>query len=199
MRLTVGMKAPSFVAESIEGCRVELAARRGRTLLLKFYRFATCPVCNWHMKAFIHDYGALEQLGLETIVFFHSPGEKVHRTHRHVAPFDIVGDPTRRIFTAFGVERSWAGMFSLSVWGTYVRAMAAGFGPGMLTADGGMDGLPADFIIDGDGRIAYAHYGSSYVDALDVPRVLAICRGLKAQPTPLHIAAGRVAAGQLSD
>ena len=90
-------------------------------------------------------------------------------------------------------------MFSLSVWGTYVRAMAAGFAPGMLTADGGMDGLPADFIIDGDGRIAYAHYGRSYVDALDVPRVLEICRGLNAQPTPLHIAARPVVAGQLSD
>jgi len=183
------MKAPSFVAETIEGHRVELAALRGQTLLLKFYRFATCPVCNWHMKAFIHDYAALDRLGLKTIVFFHSPGEKVQRTRRQVAPFDIVGDPTRRVFSAYGVERSWAGMLSLSVWGTYARAMAAGFEPGMLTADAGMDGQPADFIIDSDGRIAYAHYGKNYVDALGVPQVVEVCRGLETQPTPLRIAA----------
>ena len=191
MRLTVGMKAPSLVAETIDGRRAELAALRGRTVLVKFYRFATCPVCNWHMKAFIHDYAALDQLGIKTIVLFHSPGEKVQRMHRHALPFDIVADPSRRIFTAYGVERSWAGMFSLSVWATYARAMAAGFAPGMLTSDGGMNGQPADFIIDGDGRIAYAHYGKNYVDALGVPQILEICRGLESQPTPLRIAAAR--------
>ena len=187
MRLTVGMKAPHFVAETIQGHRVELPALRGRALLLKFYRFATCPVCNWHMKAFIHDYAALDALGLKTIVFFHSPGEKIQRTHRHVAPFDIVGDPARRIFTAYGVERSLAGMMSLSVWSTYARAMADGFAPGMLTADGGIDGQPADFIVDADGRIAYAHYGKTYVDALGVPQIADICRGLASQPTPARI------------
>lgn len=188
MRLTVGMKAPSFVAEALDGSRVELAALRGRTVLLKFYRFATCPVCNWHMQAFIHEYRTLEALGLTTLVFFHSPGQKIERTRRQLAPFDIVADPTRRIFTAYGVERSWAGMFSPSVWATYARAMAAGYPPGMLTADGGMTGNPADFIVDAEGRIAYAHYGKHYADALGVPQIADIRRGLDQQPTPLRVA-----------
>jgi peroxiredoxin Q/BCP len=185
MRLEVGQQAPSFVGQTIDGRRVELAALRGRTVLLKFYRFATCPVCNWHMHAFIKDYASLEALGLTTIVLFHSPSEKIARTRRSVAPFDIVADPGRRIFEKYGVERSWAGMFTPAVMWTYALALKAGFPPGLLTSEGGITGNPADFIIDADGQIAFAHYGKHYADTLWASQVADIRRGLGASsPLP---------------
>lgn len=180
MRLSVGAAAPVFTAEAIDGRRVDLAALRGRTVLLKFYRFATCPVCNWHMQAFIHDYRALEALGLTTIVVFHSPGEKIRKVQRAPAPFDIVGDPGRVIFEAYGVEKSWTPMFSLSVMSAYAQSLAAGFARGLLTSDGGITGNPADFLIDADGRVAFAHYGRHFADALCVPQIAEIRRGLDA-------------------
>jgi len=179
MRLTVGSIAPTFTATALGGRRVDLAALRGRTVLLKFYRFATCPVCNWHMQAFIHEYRTLEALGLTTIVLFHSPGEKIAKSQRAPAPFDIVADPGRVIFESYGVEKSWAGMFSPSVMWAYAHALHAGFEPGLLTSDGGITGNPADFIIDADGRIAFAHYGSHYADALGVEQIAGIRRGLE--------------------
>jgi peroxiredoxin Q/BCP len=179
MRLTVGSNAPVFAADALGGRRVDLAALRGRTVLLKFYRFATCPVCNWHMQAFIHEYRTLEALGLTTIVLFHSPGEKIARVRRAPAPFDIVADPGRRIFGAYGVEKSWTAMFSPSVMWAYAHALEAGFAPGLLTSDGGITGNPADFIIGADGRIAFAHYGSHYADALGVKQIAEIRRALE--------------------
>jgi peroxiredoxin len=177
MRLNVGAQAPVFKAEALGGRVVDLAALRGRTVLLKFYRFATCPVCNLHMHRFIKEYNAVEALGLTTVVLYHSPAEKLEANQREVAPFDLVPDPDKRIFRAFGVETGWRGMFSPTVMGEYIKALRAGYQPGFTTADGGITGNPADFIIDADGRIAFAHYGKHYADSLEASQVAEIRRG----------------------
>src|SRR5690242_16973769 len=145
MRLETGALAPTFKTRAIDGTTVDLAALRGRTVLLKFYRFATCPVCNWHMRGFINDYSKIEAIGVETVVLYHSPEQKIERARRSPAPFPIVGDPARKIFDAYGVEKRLSGMFFPAVMRDYVRALAVGFAPGLLTSDGGITGNPADF------------------------------------------------------
>src|SRR5262249_43654594 len=157
MRLRSGMTAPVFTAVALGGRRVDLAALRGRTVLLKFYRFATCPVCNLHLHRFIDEYRLVDALGLTTMVLFHSPAAKVEAGPHASAPFDIVPDPEKRIFRAFGVETGLAGMVSPAVMRYYARAMAAGLPSGMLTSDGGITGNPADFIFYAEGRSSCSH------------------------------------------
>ncbi len=176
MRLKVGSIAPNFSVQALGGRTVDLAALRGRTVLLKFYRFATCPVCNLHMHRFISDYPKLQALGLTTVVLYHSPADKLANENMELPPFDLVADPEKHIFRAYGVEKGWAGMFSFAVMRDYYRALMAGFKPGLFTSDGGITGNPADFIIDADGRIAYAHYGRQYADSLDADQVVELRR-----------------------
>ena len=172
MRLTPGMQAPPFEATAITGATVSLRAFRGRTVLLKFYRFATCPVCNLHLHHFACDYAALEAAGIRAIVFFHSPHAKLVTTRRDEVPFPLVADPDKRMFRLYGVETGWRGMISPAVMRDYVRALCAGFPSGMFTSDGGMLGNPADFLIDGDGRVVFARYGRHYADSLTAREVL---------------------------
>lgn len=193
MRLTVGMKAPAFAVDALGGRRVDLAALRGRTILLKFYRFATCPVCNLHLHRFIGDYRTLETLGLTTVVLFHSPAAKLDASRNEPAPFHLVPDPDKVIFRAYGVETGLAGMFSPAVMRDYMQALLAGYPPGMLTSDGGITGNPADFLVDADGRIAFAHYGRHYADALTAAQIAHIRRGLAAGPS--YVDTGRSMAG----
>jgi thioredoxin-dependent peroxiredoxin len=183
MRLKIGSTAPVFTAQALGGRKVDLAALRGRTVLLKFYRFATCPVCNLHMHRFIKDYDALQALGLTTVVLYHSPADKLEAANAKfdLPPFDLVADPDKHVFRAYGVENGLAGMFSPTVMRDYYQALKAGFPPGMLTSEGGITGNPADFIIDGEGRIAFAHYGRHYADSLDARQVSEIRRGLAVQ------------------
>lgn len=190
MRLTVGTDAPGFAAQALGGHQVNLAALRGRTVLLKFYRFATCPVCNLHLHRFIEEYHTLDALGLTTMVLFHSPEAKVEASHAEPLPFDLVPDPDKRIFRAFGVETGWAGMFSPTVMRDYRRALAAGFPPGMLTSDGGITGNPADFIVDAAGRIAFAHYGRHYADSLGATEIAEARRGLENSRSRMETPAG---------
>ena len=130
MRLKVGSIAPNFTVQALGGRTVDLAALRGRTVLLKFYRFATCPVCNLHMHRFISEYGKLQALGLTTVVLYHSPADKLAEENMELPPFDLVADPEKRIFKAYGVERGLAGMFSFAVMRDYYRALIAGFQAG---------------------------------------------------------------------
>jgi peroxiredoxin len=177
MRVVIGSDAPVFTAQALGGRQIDLAALRGRTVLLKFYRFATCPVCNLHMHRFIKDYKMLQALGLTTVVLYHSPTAKLAEANADLPPFDLVPDPDKRIFRAYGVENGLAGMFSPTVVRDYYRALKAGLPPGMFSSDGGVTGNPADFIIDGDGRIAFAHYGRHYADSLDAGQIADISRG----------------------
>ena len=182
MRLTIGSTAPPFTAQALGGRTVDLTALRGRAVLLKFYRFATCPVCNLHMHRFIQDYKNIEALGLTAVVLYHSPAEKLESANLDLPPFALVPDPEKRIFRQYGVEKGLAGMFSPAVMRDYFLAMKAGFPPGMLSSDGGVTGNPADFIVDADGRIAFAHYGRQYADSLTADQVLEIWQKHAAPP-----------------
>jgi peroxiredoxin len=171
MRLTLGALAPDFSAESIGGRRVSFERLRGRPLLLKFYRFATCPVCNLHMHRFIREHHLVTGAGLTTVVFYHSPAEKLASSQREAAPFDLVPDPEKRIFAKYGVETGLRGLVSPAVMRDYAKALVAGYTPGLSTYDVGVTGNPADFIVDEAGRIVFARYGKHYADSLDAADV----------------------------
>lgn len=193
MRLTVGSQAPNFTAQALDGKQVDLAALRGRPVLVKFYRFATCPVCNLHMHRFIKEYDKVQALGITTVVLYHSPAEKLQAANTDLPPFALVPDPEKRIFKTYGVERGWAGMFSFAVMREYIRALRAGFPSGMLTSDGGVTGNPADFLINREGRIVYAQYGKHYADSLEASQIAEICPKILAALTKQNAAETRTA------
>jgi peroxiredoxin len=110
--------------------------------------------------------------GLTTVVVYHSPADKLAENLEYATPFDLVADPEKRIFRAYGVERGLRGFVSLTVMREYVKAMRAGFSPGLVTSDGGVTGNPADFLIDASGQVVFAHYGKQYADSLDAAQVV---------------------------
>jgi len=182
MKLKVGSPAPQFHAESLKGNVISLDDYRNRIVLVKFYRFATCPVCNLHLRNFTRRYELLQQAGLPTIAIFHSPNWRLEKAIGHDLPFEMIADPEKRIFRSYGVQFSLAGMFSWPVMRDYMFALKAGYPAGMLTHDGGIKGHPADFIVGRGGKILYAHYGKDYSDSLSVDQVLPIVRQLKLEP-----------------
>jgi len=182
MRLTTNTPAPAFTGELLGGGRLSIADLRGRPVLLKFYRFAECPICNLHMRELVLRHDEVTAAGLTTVALFHSPLSRAERKHGFDLPFQAIADPRKQIFQAYGVEESLGGMFSRRVARDYVRAMRAGFYSKPLGHDGGIKGHPADFIIDGDGVIKHAHYGESYADSLRVDQVVSLASELNIAP-----------------
>ena len=146
MRLASGSLAPDFAAESIGGRRVSLEQLRGRPAWLKFDQFATRPVCNLHMHRFIQAHQMVADAGLTTVVFYHPPAGKLAEAQDYATPFDLVPDPDKRIFRAYRVERGLRGLV--------------------------FTGNPADFVIDADGRVVFAHYGKHYADSLEAADIV---------------------------
>ena len=179
MRLELGSLAPNFVAESIGGRRVSLEQLRGRPVLLKFYRFATCPICNLHMHRFIQEHQRVSDAGLTTVVLYHSPADKLAEAQDYATPFDLVPDAEKQIFRAYGVERGLRGFVSPTVMREYAKALRAGYSPGLTSSDGGVTGNPADFLIDASGRVVFAHYGKHYADSLEAADVVEAWRSVQ--------------------
>lgn len=172
MRLEIGKKAPHFQAESLTGNTVSLEDYKNKNILIKFYRFATCPVCNLHLRGFMRQFNELSNAGLSVVVIFHSPKWRLEENMSDQLPFQILSDPNKKIFRSYGVKKSLMGMFSWAVMRDYARALAAGFSSGMFSHDGGIIGHPADLLVDKDGIIRYVHYGQNYADSLSVNQVL---------------------------
>lgn len=138
---------------------------------LQFRRFAGCPVCNLHLRRFAERYALLERAGVQSVAFFHSPAELM-RPYQAALPFPCVPDPERRWYRHFGVERSaFAIVHPQVVWSALRGLMSAPSNP--LAGGGDQTGLPADFLIDSAGTVAFAHYGEHADDQWSLDEVLA--------------------------
>ena len=182
MRLTANTPAPAFTGELIGGGSLSLSDLRGQAILLKFYRFADCPVCNLHVRTLVRRHDEVAAAGLTTVALFHSPLSRTERKQGFDLPFHVIADPEKQIFGAYGVEASLGGMFDGKVARDYASAMRAGYFSRPFGHHGGIKGHPADFIIDAEGVIKHAHYGESYADSLGVDDVVSLARELGLPP-----------------
>ncbi|MFD3947206.1 peroxiredoxin-like family protein [Streptomyces sp. NPDC058579] len=165
--LTPGARVPVSTLDPVLGPPVAVPdPDPGRLVHLQFRRFAGCPICHLHLRSFVRRYEEIEAAGIREVVVFHSPPEELH-PHLDGLPFPVVADPGKRLYEAFGVEFSPRSLFSPRALAPVARAIALGTGdilrgrqrPPRLRPRGGRFGLPADFLIGADGRVAAVKYG----------------------------------------
>ena len=182
MRLKIGDKAVPFSAETIAGKTVSLNQFAGKPLLLMFYRYASCPMCNLRLRDFAQHFPKLHERGLEVVAFFHSPARNIRaNAGQRNYPFHIVADPQFKVYRSYGIETSWLRfLFSMALPSFYVdwvRAMRYGIWGGV---DWQMGKMPADFLIAPNGLIVRVHYGREIGDHLPVTEVEAALNELGA-------------------
>lgn len=167
MKLSPGAQAPAFTLNDLNGNPVSLAQFRGRRVLLSFYRYASCPFCNLRVHQLSQRAAEWQARGLDLVAVFQSPRESIlEHAGSEPRPFAILPDPERGLYRAYGVEGSWGGFLKggLQV-GKLASALREGFLPGRMEGDINM--VPADFILDEEGRVAVAYYGRDISDHLD--------------------------------
>ncbi|WP_084293704.1 peroxiredoxin-like family protein [Mycobacterium gastri] len=183
-RLSTGVTIPAQELETITGQPVAVPAPRGRTHL-QFRRFAGCPICSLHLHSFADRHEQLTDAGITEVVVFHSPADAL-RGYQTVLPFAVVADPDKVHYRRFGVQTSWRSLASLRAWSAAVRGYRAALRhrrdpayAGVGSTDGTTHlGLPADFLIDPDGRLVAVHYGRHADDQWSVDELLRIDRSL---------------------
>jgi peroxiredoxin len=120
-------------------------------------------------------------------MFFHTPIEELRsQMEKQHAPFDILADPDKTIYDAYGVTSSWSALMSPRFMGKSMVAMSKGFVALPIGKHGGITGRPANFIIDEGGVVGAAHYGRSAGDSWSVDDALTGAMGrVVADPEPL--------------
>ncbi len=171
MRLRPPEPAPRLPLSDIDGHAIAIG--EGRRMLLSVFREASCPFCNFRVYELTHNQADLRDRGLDVVVIFHSDERDVRRfIARQPRPFRMVADPLGRAHEAFGAERSAMGKlralwlrFPAMLRGLRLIGTASGKRrPGNL--------MPADFLIDRDGRVVGTYYGQDAGDHIPLAQVL---------------------------
>lgn len=177
MRISAPNPAPRLTLFDIDGQPVLIGRNKRRTLLC-FFRDAACPFCNFRIYELTRHHAALQALGLDVIAVFSSSEREVRRfVARQPRPFPVVADPTSAAHLSYGIERSfWRKLKAIL---TRVPTLIKGMRIVGLAGLNTNNLLPADFLIDEQGTVIEAWYGSDAGDRIPFERVeLFLARGL---------------------
>ena len=95
MRIQSGAQARPFETRDIFDRTISLEDYRGERLMLSFYRYASCPLCNLRVAQLIAQYPSLREQGLHLVAFFQSPRQSILETvAKQDVPFPIVPIPS---------------------------------------------------------------------------------------------------------
>ncbi|MBB6731766.1 peroxiredoxin-like family protein [Cohnella zeiphila] len=173
--LQAGDLAPAFESADPNGTPVSLNAHRGRKLLLAFFRFSACGLCNLRVQQFIRRYPDWREKGLDVIAVFESPEESLRMiVGKQNTPFPLLADPKAELYDLYGVEvseeKTKATMADPRKESVIAEIEAAGF---KLTHEEGsnFERIPAEFLIDEEGVVCLAHYGNLIFDHLPLETV----------------------------
>jgi peroxiredoxin len=169
-QLEAGQTFPPLETRNIHGARISIP---GETCVhLQFRRFAGCPICNLHLQSFVRRNYELKRAGIVEIVFFHSSVAEL-LPYQGSFPFDVVGDAERRFYRQYGVGRSIFSLLHPKTWLAMLRGLITKGRPAIsLSPEGGLLGLPADFLIGAGGLVEAVHYGTHADDHWSVDQVL---------------------------
>ena len=171
VKLQEGSFAPPLMARDVMGNNINLNNYSGKRVLLSFFRYVTCPLCNLRVAQFMKEYPKFKD-DIEIIAVFESSEEYIKDyIGPKGLPFSIIADPDAKLFKEFGVEKSWfksiLGMFRIS---TMIKAMRLNkFRTGM--GDGTANRVPADFLVNTNGTLAVCHYGSDITDHIPMQEI----------------------------
>jgi peroxiredoxin len=171
-QLTVGHKAPAITGKNIHGKYVIVPNPNGRITHLQFRRFAGCSICNLHLQTFVRRHEELLANGVVEVVVFHSTEDELMPFQGYF-PFDVIGDPTKKYYKTFAVGGGLSAILNPTALAAMFNGMRAKEKPApKMPKNGGILGLPADFLIGPDGCVIGCHYGTHAYDQWPVEKVL---------------------------
>lgn len=169
-------KAPDFKMTSAQGALINLDNLKGKTVLLAFFRFAGCPVCNFRMHELMENYESLKAKNIEVVAIFESGNEtlKAYLNDSPVA-FPVISDSTLVLYKKYSTDKSMFKMMRTMFKKKPKAEMKKGeslFNGKKYKQDGSMTRIPADFIIDKYGFIKIAHYGKFIGDHIPLETLI---------------------------
>ena len=173
VRLTNGSDAPNISLPAIDGSTFNMSDHRGKKVILTFFRFSTCPLCNIRINRIIKRWNEFPEDIVMVGVFDAKIGELTKRMKKHKAPFAIVADESFEHFERNSVIKSF-GRFMMGALRspiTLIQATLKGYIP-MTMSLKKLSIIPVDVLIDESGKVVEAHYCKDTADHLPIDRFI---------------------------
>ncbi|PIQ48173.1 MAG: hypothetical protein COW03_11565 [Cytophagales bacterium CG12_big_fil_rev_8_21_14_0_65_40_12] len=154
-----------------DGKVFDSSEHKDSNLLLIFFRDATCPFCNMHLKELLDDYEFFRSNHLEIVTFFASTSEEIQKyAGKMSVPFYIVPDPELEFYKMFDVRQSKMGLWkTLCKPIAVIKAMFSGFFN--LKSMTKAPIIPSDFLISKGGIVDIVHHSDNYADHLSISEI----------------------------
>lgn len=172
-RLKIGDTAPQFISKDLKDKEIVFDKSENWTFIT-FQRFAACPFCNMRTNELINSYDELQKNNVDIISFWPSSKENMDKfVGSRPSPFPLVLDPSKEIYEKYGVTvSSKSSMLKLMMHPKLLlQGMKNKYKNEVVDAD--MFLLPAGFLINPEGKIVIAHYGTHIADHLAIDKILA--------------------------
>ena len=174
MKLEKNQTAPEFTVRDVMGNTVSLKNFHGKKVYLVFMRFAGCPVCNLHVHSLLKQAENFKNKNISVVLVYESSPEIMREyLEGENYPFTFIADPQDQLYNLYSVESSMlkimAGMFH----GLMKKFFAGNkLFKKKIVMDGKQNRLPAEFLIDEQGRLSMVHYSNFLGDNLPGERLL---------------------------
>lgn len=180
-RLRVGEHFPQLKLAGILDEPIAIPDPGGASTHLQFRRFAGCPICNLHLRSISARLDEITAAGVREVIVFHSSPDELRKYEKDL-PFSVVGDPDKELYRRFGVEASAKAILNPGAWRALPKAWWNALRStvtkrrALMPANptNGNLGLPADVLIEADGRVAAVKYGKHAYDQWSVDELLAM-------------------------
>ncbi len=187
MNLQAGQPMPFFSIHDIVDKQINSDQLLNKKIYLTFLRNTACPLCSFHVFRLLKMADQLKSNNVEVIAFYESKKQVILSS-----PFfkdqvlkekklTVVSDTARKVYALFGAEvnAQKATFEILQAHGRIPKIEEAaknGFIGDGIQEGTHPDAIPADFLINQNGIIVHAHYGTDAADniSLDVVEAFAL-------------------------
>lgn len=173
-KLQTNDKAPNLKRISVQGDTINLNDLKNKTVLLTFFRYTSCPACNFRVHELLSHYNQLQAKNIDVIVVFESKKETIKSYLKDTpVPFPIISNPDLKLYKAYGVEKSFYKTIGTLFNKKTKRTLKEGktLYKAKQKKDGSATRMPADFIIE-NGIVKTAHYGNTISDHISIETLL---------------------------
>lgn len=177
-QLSTGDNAPPILLPAIDGTTFDLASVRGKKVILTFFRFSTCPLCNMRIRKIKQRWSEFAKDTVMVGVFDANIADLSKRMKKHDVPFTIVADEDYTFFQSNGVSKSF-GKFMLGAAKsplTLLQATLRGYVPLTMSLSK-LSTIPVDVLIDENGTVVEAHYCKDTADHMPLEKMIAFSNG----------------------
>jgi peroxiredoxin len=170
--LAVGDRIPSCTLPDASGRQVSISALlESGPVVISFYRGGWCPYCNLELRALQGKLSELRALGVSLVAISPElPDRSLSTVEKNELSFPVLSDVGNRVAREFGLVHPIA---------PEVVAYQLGNGNDVAAfngADVAEVPLPATYVVDQAGKIAYAFVSADYTRRGDPDEVVAAAR-----------------------